>query len=133
MIDIENEVYTIISDALEAEFPGVYVTGEVMNAPSEFPCVSVVESDNYTAINRLDSSDHERFGVLMYEINVYSDKTHGSKSECRAIMRLIDSKFFSLNFTRLVLTPVPNLYNASVYRLTARYRAETDGTNIYRR
>ena len=133
MIDIESEIYTILSDALEATFPHIYVTGEYMNAPPSFPCVSIMESDNYSSLGRQDSSDKEKFGMLMYEINVYSNKSHGRKSECKAIMRLIAEKFYSLNFTRLALTPIPNLFDASVFRLTARFRAESDGTNIYRR
>lgn len=133
MINVENEIYTILADALEAAFPGVYVTSEYMNAPPDFPCVSITESDNYTATDRLDSSESEKYGVLMYEVNVYSNKTHARKSECKALIQFIDAKLFSLNFTRLVLTPVPNLFDTSVYRMIARYRAESDGTTIYRR
>ena len=34
---------------------------------------------------------------------------------------------------RISLSPVPNMKNATIYRLVARYKAETDGTNLYRR
>lgn len=68
----------------------------------------------------------------MYEINVYSNKVGTKKSEAKAIMQLIDGMMYERNFTRIALTPVPNLEDATIYRLTARYRAETDGTNIYR-
>ena len=133
MINIENEIYTILATELESAFPSINVTGEYTNTPPGFPCVSITESDNYTAANRLDSSPTEKYGVLMYEINVYSNKAYARKSECKAIMQVIDSKLLSLNFIRLALTPVPNLFDASVYRMTARYRAESDGANIYRR
>ena len=92
-----------------------------------------MEQDNYTAANRLDSSEGERYSVLMYEVNVYSNKTGGKKSECRSIMADIDKMMYARNFTRISMSPVPNMENASIYRLVARYRAETDGTTIFRR
>lgn len=48
-------------------------------------------------------------------------------------MKVIDDLMYQRNFTRISLSPIPNLENASIYRLVARYRAETDGTNLYRR
>ena len=70
---------------------------------------------------------------VMFEINVYSNKAEGKKTECKAIMKIIDDVLFSMNFKRQALTPVPNLEDATTYRLVARYRAMTDGTYFYRR
>lgn len=108
------------------------MTGEYVKAPSKFPHVSIVEVDNYTSYRHMDTSATEAYSTVMYEVNVYSNKTAGKKSEAKAIMSLIDSMMYARNFTRLSLTPVPNMEDATIYRLTARYRAETDGTNIYR-
>lgn len=132
MIDVENEIYTPLARALRAEFPGINVSGEYVRAPSKFPHVSIVESDNYMTIRHLDNSDDEKYATIMYEINVYSNKSGGKKSEAKAIMGLIDGLMYDLNFTRLAMTPVPNLEDSTIYRITARYRAETDGTNMYR-
>lgn len=133
MIDIEKEVYTPIADALHTAHPDVSVSGEYVKAPSEFPFVSIVEADNYPTLAHRDTADTMRYATLMYEVNVYSNKGVKKKSECKAIMATIDDLMYRMNFTRIALTPVPNLDNASIYRMTARYRAETDGTNIYRR
>ena len=48
-------------------------------------------------------------------------------------MKVIDEVLFRMNFRRIVLTPVPNMEDATIYRLTARYRVATDGKNFYRR
>lgn len=133
MIDIEREVYTPIAQSLRAAFSKINVSGEYVKAPSTFPHVSLVEQDNYITAERMDTSDTETFATLMYEVNVYSDKGTGKKSECRSIMKFIDDMMYARNFTRLSLAPVPNLENATIYRLVARYRAETDGTTLYRR
>lgn len=133
MIDVESQIYTPIADALRVAFPGISVSGEYVQAPSKFPHVSIVEQDNYLTERHMDSSDRERFATLMYEVNVYSNKSPGKKSVCRNVMSKIDQMMYERNFMRVSLTPVPNIENATIYRLTARYQAETDGTNLYRK
>lgn len=133
MIDVEPKVYTPVAAALRAAFDGIEVSGDYTKTPAVFPFVSIVEADNTTSQSRMDSSDAEKYATIMYEINVYSDKADGKKSECKAIMNLIDQIMYRMNFTRLSCAPVPNLSKPTIYRMTARYRAETDGTNLYRR
>ena len=133
MIDVENIIFTKIAGNLRTKFKGITVSGEYINAPSKFPYVSVVEQDNYSSTDKLDSSIREKFATVMYEVNVYSDKATGKKSQCRSIMKFVDDMMYQRNFRRISLSPVPNLENATIYRLVARYRAETDGTTLYRR
>ena len=45
MIDVESQIYTPIAEALRAQFPGILVSGEYVNAPTRFPYVSLVEQD----------------------------------------------------------------------------------------
>lgn len=133
MIDVEAKIYTPVAAALRANFLGIEVSGDYTKVPPKFPFVSIVEADNATSQNRMDTSDVERFATVMYEINVYSDKADGKKSECKAIMAFIDEIMYRMNFTRIALAPVPNLSKSTIYRMIARYRAETDGTRLYRR
>lgn len=133
MIDVESKVYTPIAVALRDAFSGIFVSGEYVKAPSSFPHASIVEMDNYTSTDRMDTSDTERFATIMYEVNVYSNKAVGKKTECKEIMAFIDALMYKMNFKRLSLAPVPNMDDATIYRMTARYRAETDGTTLYRR
>lgn len=133
MIDIEKMVYTPIAEALRERFKGIEVSGAYVNAPAKFPYVSIVEQDNYMSVNRLDSSDREKFATVMYEVNVYSNKSASKRAVCREIMGVIDEMLYKRNFIRLSMSPVPNMENGTIYRLVARYRAETDGETIYRR
>ena len=132
MIDIENQIYTPIAKALRNKFSGIIVSGEYINAPPDFPYVSIVEQDNYTTQAHMDSGSVE-FSTLMYEVNVYSNKSVGKKAACREIITFIDNLMYLKNFRRISLSPVPNMENATIYRIVARYKAETDGTNLYRR
>lgn len=131
MIDIENKVYTPIAKALREKFPGISVNSSYVNSPPSFPHVSIVEQDNYAV--HLDTSDKERFASLMYQVDAYSDSRNRKKEDCRTIIAFIDDMLYGMNFTRISMAPVPNMENASIYRLTARYRAETDGKNIFRK
>ena len=59
----------------------------------------------------------------MYEVNVYSNKTKGKKTECKNIISLIDKEMTFLGFSRSMLQPIPNMDDATIYRMTARYKA----------
>ena len=133
MIDIESAVFTPVAKALRDAFPGISVSSTYVHAPKSFPHVSLVEQDNYPTGERLDNGPEETFATVMYEVNVYSDKATGKKGHCRKMMMVIDRVLYGLNFKRLNMNPVPNMEDANIYRLTARYRAETDGTTLYRR
>lgn len=134
MIDIENDIFTAVATALREEFPKIYVTGEYVITPPSFPCVSVQEIDNIPLIDTQTSDTVENHARLTYEINVYSNKQVGKKTECRTIAGKVDAVFAKFNFTRLMLNNVPNLEDTSIYRIVGRYSAVVDHTKtIYRR
>ncbi len=133
MIDIENDIFTRVAAALRADFPAINVYGEEARSPSSFPCVSIVEADNYTVTRTQDSGSNERHASLMYEVNVYSNKTSGKKAECRAIAAVIDDILLGLGFTRTMKKPV-SMDDATIYRMVTRYTAVVSiDQTIYRR
>ena len=138
MIDAENQIFNLVATALRAQYPSIYVTGEYVRAPASFPCVSIEERNNQVWRNGRDSAKIENFCEVMYEINVYSNKTKGKKTECKAITALVDETLASIGFTRIMLNPIPNSADATIYRMVGRYRAiiAPDGENnfvIYKR
>lgn len=133
MIDVESIIFTKIAGNLRTKFKGITVSGDDINAPAKFPYVSLVEQDNYSSADKMDSSIREKFATVMYEVNVYSNKSGLKKSEAREIMGEIDRMFIGMNFSRLAMNPVKNVENPTIYRLVARYRAETDGQTFYRK
>ncbi|MGN1040583.1 MAG: hypothetical protein ACI4QL_04050 [Candidatus Fimimonas sp.] len=131
MIDCENEVYTRIARVLRDKFPGINIAGEYVNAPSSFPHVSITQSDNSVVSEQMTGS--AEMAQVMFEINIYSNKADGRKTECKAIAKVIDDVMFKMNFKRMALTPIPNMEDATIYRIVARYRVMTDGKYFYRR
>nr|DAH15990.1 MAG TPA: Protein of unknown function (DUF806) [Bacteriophage sp.] len=134
MIDIEAEVFGIVSSDVRLKYPKVYMTGEYVKSPPSFPCVSLIETDNQVYRNTRDSGCIENHAQIQYEVNVYSNRTSGKKAECKEIISLIDSKMEKLGFTRTFMNPVPNEQDATIYRMIARYRAiVSKNKTIYRR
>ena len=132
MNDCENEVYTRIATMLRTQFPGIDLASEYVHTPSSFPHVGIWMADN-SVIQETENTGQGETDLVMFEINIYSNKAKTKKSECKAIAKAIDTLLHSMNFTRLSLIPVPNMENASIYRLVARYRVATDGQYFYRR
>lgn len=134
MIDIENVIFNRVATKVRDKYPGIYMTGEYVKSPSSFPAVSLMEMDNATRTDTIDSGSNENHANVMYEVNVYSNKTTGKKSECKAIIALIDEEMLALGFARNTLTPVPNMNDSTIYRMVGRYRASVSADmKIYRR
>lgn len=134
MIDCENEIFDAVAKAVRAAYPSAFVSGEYVRTPSKFPFVSLIEMSN-TAYDRTQTSESlENHASLMYEVNVYSNKTSGKKSECKAIATLIDNELATLGFSRTMLQPIPNMDDATIYRMTGRYTAVVSkDKKLYRR
>lgn len=134
MIDIENEVFTAVVKAVRTEYPNIYIVGEYVRAPSKFPCVSLIEMDNSAYDKTQTSGNLENHASVMYELDVYSNKTSGKKSECKKITALIDKQMSALGFSRTMLQPIPNVDDATIYRIKGRYMGViSENKTIFRR
>lgn len=124
MIDLENDVYNHVESVLKAAH-SVYVCGEYVAAPPEFPAVSIVEMDN-RVYQRARSLNIENAATVVFECNVYSNKVANKKSEAKAIAATLDEAFAEIGFTRTFKNPVPNYQDATIYRIVCRYEAIVD-------
>lgn len=131
MIDVESEIYTPIARELKAQFAGITVSGEQAREPSRFPFVSIVEIYNVSDKKLMDTADSERYALITYRVDIYSNKTPGRKSECRSIFSVIDGMMYRMNFVRETTKP-PEIDENGIYHIILLYRAETDGERLYR-
>lgn len=133
MIDVENEVFTTIAIALREAYPDIYVTGEKVAAPPAYPCASLEELDNYAYKSSQDSGSNENHANLTYEVQVFSNKANGKKSQCKEIFAVCDREFQKMGFTRTMKQPVP-MDDAISYQLIGRYEAVVSiNKTIFRR
>ena len=123
MIDIENEVYSEVAKAVEEGMPNAHLASEYVKAPPKFPHASLMEVDNSVFPRSRSSSTNENHALVLYEVNVYSNRRSGKKAECRKLLGIIDERMNQLGFSRTMMNVVPDLYDATIYRLVARYQA----------
>ena len=134
MINVENEIFDRVANAIKAVYPSVFISGEYIRTPSKFPFVSLIEMSNTAYEQTQSSGGLENHASLMYEVNVYSNKKSGKKSECKVIASLIDNELATLGFSRTMLQPIPNMDDATIYRMTGRYTAViSKDKKLYRR
>lgn len=125
MIDIENDVFTSVANTLKTAYSGIFVTSEEVPAEANLPAVSIVEADN-RVVQRMRTTNIENAASVMYEVNIYSNKASGKKSEAKEIAKTLDAKFAQIGFTRTMRNQVPNFNDTRIYRIVCRYEATVD-------
>ena len=121
MIDIENDVFNAVATVLREKYPSIYVVGEYVKSKPKFPCVSLMEMDNTPYQQTEDSGSVDNHRSVMYEVNVFSNKVSGAKKECKDIATTVDEVMLSLGFTCTMFQPIPNMNDATIYRMVGRY------------
>lgn len=134
MIDYQNEIFTDVATTVRAEHEGVTVTGEYIRTPSKFPTVTLDEIENVTVASLVDSSDEENYSGLGYRLQVFSNKVGGKKAEARAVFTTADKRLCGLGFRRITYSTTPEIYDSTIYSITATYEAIVDRNGvIYKR
>lgn len=133
MNDIESEVFTTVAKAARAAFPDLFFTDEIpLNIPKKLPCAALAETSNTAPKSMIDSSGEEKFSDVLYQVTIYTNRQANKKSDCRAILKVIDSILHGLGFRRESCTPQVPMNSNSIYWLSARYTARVKGKTIYR-
>ena len=134
MIDYQNEIFTSVATAVRSAHADTTVTGEYTRSPSKFPAVTVDEIENVTVPELVDSSNEEKYCGLTYRLQVFSNKTAGKKAEAREIFATADIVMLGLGFQRITYSTTPEIYDSTIYSITATYEAIVDANGvIYKR
>ena len=134
MINVEKDIFTAVSTKIRSLYPDIYMTGEYVKSPPSFPAISLIEADNSMYSYTQTSDEYENHSTLLYDVDIYSNKVKGKKTECRALAALVDKEMAFLGFTRIMLQPIPNMDDATIYRIKGRYRAVVSKDKyVYRR
>ena len=123
MSDFLNEIFTIVAKKLRSTNDGIFVTGEYTRQPPKFPAVTLDEIENVAALETLDSSRQENYSALSYRLQVFSNKENGKKAEARRIFATADQEMRQLGFRRVSYTTTPEIYESTIYSITATYEA----------
>jgi CTP synthase (UTP-ammonia lyase) len=132
VIDYSNEVFTAIGNAVRAKYGNtIAIVGENVSQPAVLPCVAMDET--YNVPSQLSSSDAEEYAAVTYRIQVFASG-EGKRSKAREIFAVVAETCHSLNLMRKTYSPTPDVYNSSIYQISATFEADIrhDGM-IFRR
>lgn len=134
MLDFNNEIFTTAATAVRGNHVGTTVIGEYVRSPSKFPTVTIDETSNVMVDRLEDSSNEERFAGVIYRVQVFSNKQNGKKAEARAIFATVDAEMRKMGFRRVTYTTTPEIYESTVYSITATYEAVVSAAGyVYKR
>ena len=134
MIDFENEIFTAVATAVRTAHTGTTIKSEYVRSPASFPTVALSETDNVNVDALIDSSQEEKYAGLGYRLQVFSNKESGKKSEAKAIFKTADQIMCGMGFRRRSYSTTPEIYNSTIFSITATYEAIADINGVlYRR
>lgn len=132
--DIESQVFTEVTEALEAADPAVYTIGAPEDVPERLPCVCIYEASNTPHENSRETENSEVLSDLEYQVDVYTNDVNGKVARAKVLRNTVAEYFKSIGFTRSLATPLPNYSDPSIYRYTMRFYASMNAKKqTYRR
>lgn len=118
--EVENALFTELAAILREKYKGVTVYPEDVEIPAKFPCVTLVESDQYTYKRTVTADNVKHHLTLTYTVNVYSNQQGNGKQECKDIMQTVADYLEGCGFVMTMNGPVANV-DRSISRRTARF------------
>lgn len=134
MIDYENEIFTAVAKGVRSKHKGTNIKSEYVRSPAEFPTAALSEIENVNVDSLIDSSHEEKYAGLGYRLQVFSNKEGGKKAEAKAIFKTADTILRGMGFRRVTYSTTPEIYNSTIFSITATYEAIIDVNGvIYKR
>lgn len=116
-----NEVYTKVRTAVLAVSSAAFITSTYTPTPSKFPAVFVREVGSFTPTRYLSLANTEKVKEITLEVQVYSNKKSGAKTEVDTILDAVEAALKHQYFYLVSSAPVENT-DSTVYRHAARFR-----------
>lgn len=131
MIDVSNEIFTVLATAIRNAHSPIQVIGESISVPAVFPCVAIDEI--YNVPSHLDTSSQESYNAVTYRVQVFASGDN-KRAMAREIFKTVADACWGMNLIRKTYTTTPDVYNSSIYQISATFEADVrhDGM-IFRR
>lgn len=132
MINVFNEIFDGLSDALTSHDASIETASAYTNMPSNYPFVSMEEISDSVYEQGMDCCEIENFANKDYEINIYANGDT-KKAKADGIAEVVDTFFKSLGFVRTFKNPIQS-GDETIYRIVIRYNGVVSKDHtIYRR
>lgn len=121
-----NQIYTRVRTAVLAVASTAFITSTYTPTPSKFPAVFVREVGKFTPTKCISLGNTEDVKEVTIEVQIYSNKTSGAKTEADGILSAIETALKTAYFYEISAAPIDNA-DSSLYRLVARFRRIVGG------
>lgn len=116
-----NAVFSRVKAAIKTVYSDAYCVSERLYAPSQFPCVWIVEYDTHPEMNSLtlNYSDNQRRSF--FEIQAFSNDLSDATGQAENIIAVATAKMKELGYRCTTSFPLDNGQDTSIKRHVARY------------
>ena len=123
MVDIETDIYELVSDAVLAVEPECFTSSVYSTLPAQFPACSIQEVSNLTDEFTLDTSGMENSSKVVFRVDCYSNKRTGARTQAKKMAQAADKALLAMNFKRVYYNKEYNPADSTVYTINMRYSA----------
>lgn len=116
-----NAIYTIVRNAVKAQYNSANITQTYSPTPSKFPTVFIREIGRFTPEEAVTFSNAQDVYETTWEVQVFSNVTSGAKEQAYAIMAIVKIAMRSLYFFETTESPLDQT-DKSIYCLMVRFR-----------
>lgn len=122
MIDIEQKVYKLLSEAIRATYTTMRIYSEYIRTPEVLPCIMIQEIDTQNYLRSQDTESVENHILVSYQIDIF---TNGAtkKEDAKAYATIINDKLLELKFSRTFANKLSNEDDDNIYRYVLRFSA----------
>ena len=116
-----NAIYTVVRNAVKAEYSAANITQTYTPAPSKFPTVFIREIGRLTPSDTATFSNAQDISETTWEAHVFSNVSGGAKEQAYAILAIVKSALRGLYFVETFESPLEQT-DKSIYCIVARFR-----------
>lgn len=116
-----NAIYTVVRNAVKAEYSTANVTQTYTPAPSKFPTVFIREIGRLTPTSTATFSNAQDISETTWETHVFSNVSGGAKEQAYAILAIVKTALRGLYFVETFESPLEQT-DKSIYCIVARFR-----------
>ena len=121
-----NAIYTAVEEAAQSVESSAYCSSRYEPVPDAFPAVYVEEVSRVRTPNHITLDYTDEQNRVIHEVQVWSNKQNGARTEAYAIMNAIVAAYNTHYFRLTMMSPMP-ITDRSIYRLVARFTKQVTG------
>ena len=127
MIDYSNEIFNTVAKNLRLLYPNLTVKGEYVATPANFDCVTIDETKNTPT--HMDSGVRNKYAAIRYRLQVFCTGKN-KRAKARSIYAAADEILMGVGLICKSYSPLPEIYNAEIYSITATYEGVIDENGV---